>query len=346
MSELRFLNPHAIGAGGTSVIRCHSLMPWIVYFIAGGGTFLPGAGLIAVAVASQAIFARRWVGVLSVAMAVVGIVLVAISAEAVAWWIYLIWIACTLAWFLRGISKSCRVKSMIDLAELAVTVWAAAIAISFQLRPTLPPAAFARLYIIGDSVSAGIGSEHGSTWPRILGAEHRVRVIDLSRAGATIADATRHLQSQPLADGLVLLEIGGNDTIGHARADQFGRDLDALAKRVGGPSRQVVMLELPLFPGDNAYGVAQRRVASQYGFVLIPRRYFAQMLAAPGATLDGIHLSEAGHRLMARMVWEMLGPSLRVAAPVIYRDRTSLPSPIPSSRRVGSMSARKRRPSV
>ena len=56
-------------------------MPWVVYFIAGGGTFLPGAGLIAFAVGSRAIFARRRVGVLSVAMAVVGVALVAISAE-------------------------------------------------------------------------------------------------------------------------------------------------------------------------------------------------------------------------------------------------------------------------
>ncbi|HWE95972.1 MAG TPA: GDSL-type esterase/lipase family protein [Tepidisphaeraceae bacterium] len=288
-------------------------MPWIVYFIAAGGTFLPGAGLIAVAVASRAISARRWIGLLSVAIAVVGIALVAISAEALAWSIYLVWIACTLLWLLRGMFASRRRRSIIDLAQLAVTFLATATAISFRLRPTLPPAVFPRLYVIGDSISAGIGSGPANNWPGILGAQHHVQVIDLSHAGATIADATRHTRAEPLADGLVLLEVGGNDLIGHANADQFGRDLDALARQVGGPGRQVVMLELPLFPFDNAYGIRQRRIASRYGIHLIPRRYFVRVLSAPGATLDGIHLSATGHRQMAQMVWEIVGPSMRAA---------------------------------
>ena len=204
---------------------------------------------------------------------------------------------------------------MIDLGQLAVTCFTAAMAISFQLRPTLPRAAFGRLYVIGDSVSAGIGVRGGETWPGLLGAENHVQVIELSRAGSTIADATRHLRSEPMSDGLVLLEIGGNDIIGHAGPDQFGKDLDALARQVYGPGRQVVMLELPLLPFDNAYGVQQRRVASRHRILLIPRKYFAEVLAAPGATLDGVHLSATGQRRMAQMVWKMVGPSLRVAQP-------------------------------
>lgn len=289
-------------------------MPWIVYLIAGGGTFVPGAGLLAVAVVSRAISMRRWLRVASAAMAVVGVALVAISAEAIAWWIYWIWIAGTLIWFLRGMFRSRGLKWVIDLGGLAIILVAAAIAFSFQFRPSLPPAAFPRLYVIGDSISAGIGTEHGSTWPKIVGAEHGVKVVDLAHAGATIADATRRLQSEPLGDGLVLLEVGGNDMIGHADPEQFGRDLDALVRRARGRNRQLMMLELPLFPFDNCYGIQQRRVASENGCMLIPRRCFAQVLAGPGATLDGIHLSATGQRLMARMIWEMVGGSLRKAA--------------------------------
>jgi acyl-CoA thioesterase-1 len=113
----------------------------------------------------------------------------------------------------------------------------------------------------------------------------------------------------------VVLEVGGNDIIGHASADQFGRDLDALAIEIRGPGRQVVMLELPLFPFDNAYGLQQRRIASKYGFTLIPRRYFAKVLSLPGATIDGIHLSATGQHAMAEMVWGFVGPSLRGIPP-------------------------------
>jgi len=286
-------------------------MPWIVYFIAGGGTFLPGAGLIAAAIANRTIFARGWIRTWAIEMVVLGIVLVTISAEAISWWVYLIWTASILAWFLREKLKTRWRKSAIDLVELTITCIAAAIAISFQLHPTLPSAVFPRFYVIGDSISAGIGREEGNTWPHIVGTDHHVQVIDLSRAGATIADATRQLQSESLTDGLVLLEIGGNDMIGRVGPNQFGRDLDALAQPVCGPGRRVVMLELPLFPFGNSYGLQQRRVASHYGILLIPRKYFAQVLASPGATVDGLHLSATGHRRMAQMIWEMVGSSLR-----------------------------------
>ena len=295
-------------------------MPRFIYFIAAGGTFLPGAALLALAVAARAVFSRRWIAALSIAMTVVGVVLIAISAEALAVWIYATWIACTLAWLFRGLPRNTRLKRTIDLAELTITFSAAAMAISYQLRPSLPPSIYPRLYIIGDSVSAGIGGEHGTTWPLIVATDHPdVHVIDLSRAGATLASATRSLQSTPLADGLVFLEIGGNDLIGHASPDRFGQNLDALAQRLRGPGRQVVMLELPLFPFDNAYGLQQRRIASKHGLLLIPRPCFTHVLATPGATVDGIHLSATGQRAMAQMVWEIVGPSLRVGTPTPFR---------------------------
>jgi len=148
-----------------------------------------GAGLIAAAVVSRAMFARRWVQVLSVAAAVVGIALVAISSEAIAWWICLIWIACTLTWFLRGITHSRRLKSTID--------WR-----NWRLRSPRRRSQFhfnclqrsrqrrSRGCTSSGSISAGIGREHASTWPDVMGAEHRVQVVNLSRAGATIADTT------------------------------------------------------------------------------------------------------------------------------------------------------------
>ena len=290
-------------------------MPWIVYFIAGGHTFLPGAGLLALAVVVRAFFVGRWGRLFAVAIAVLGIVLVLVSAEAVAWWIYGVWSAATLAWFFREKFPPGRLKLMVDRAELAVKALVAVIAISYRRSPSLPPAAFARMYVIGDSVSAGIGGEGGVTWPGILAAKHRIQVVNLARAGATISDATRHLPSDSLADGLVLLEIGGNDIIGHVAADQFGQDLDALVQKIRSPSRQIVMLELPLFPFDNAYGIQQRRIASEYGALLIPREYFVEVIAAPSATLDGIHLSAAGQHIMAEMVWEMVGASLRPGSP-------------------------------
>jgi acyl-CoA thioesterase I len=288
-------------------------MPWIVYFAGGGGTFLPGAVLIAASVTARAIFSRWWAAVASIVTAGLGIALVTISAEALPWLVYLIWIATTVAWIERGRFRLRWIRALIDAAELTVTIVAVSIAIWFQVRPTLPPAAFSRLIIVGDSISAGIGNEHSNLWPDLLRADHHVRVVNLARAGAVISDAEHELQSHRISGALVLLEIGGNDMLDHGDTGQFGADLRDLARLVCGPDRQVVMLELPLFPFNNGYGVQQRRVASEYGIALIPRKYFAQVLGERGATIDGIHLSASGHRRMAEMIWEMVGASLQSA---------------------------------
>ena len=74
-----------------------------------------------------------------------------------------------------------------------------------------------------------------------------------------------------------------------------------------GTDRELVMFELPLFPFDNAYGIQQRNISRRYHIRLIPRRFLANILASPGATVDGIHLSNDGQRKMADLVWDVVG---------------------------------------
>ena len=63
------------------------------------------------------------------------------------------------------------------------------------------------------------------------------------------------------------------------------------------------MLELPLPPLYNRFGAVQRRLARRFGVVLVPKRYFANVLAGDESTLDGLHLSHIGHAKMSRMIW-------------------------------------------
>ena len=66
------------------------------------------------------------------------------------------------------------------------------------------------------------------------------------------------------------------------------------------------MIELPLPPFYNRYGMVQRALAKSYGVTLIPKRYLAKIISTPGATVDGLHLSNTGHALFARSLSEML----------------------------------------
>jgi lysophospholipase L1-like esterase len=83
---------------------------------------------------------------------------------------------------------------------------------------------------------------------------------------------------------------------------RFRRDLNQLLKTVRPKTHSIVMFELPLFPFQNDYGLAQRSLAKEYHVPLIPRRYFVNVIGTPGATVDGIHLSASGQVLMAKLL--------------------------------------------
>jgi acyl-CoA thioesterase-1 len=105
---------------------------------------------------------------------------------------------------------------------------------------------------------------------------------------------------------LAILEIGGNDLLGTTTADEFERDLDRLLAMVRRSDRPVLMFELPLPPTRNQYGIIQRRLATKHQATLIPKRIFMGVLAAPGSTLDTVHLSQIGHQRMADAVWNVI----------------------------------------
>jgi acyl-CoA thioesterase-1 len=182
-----------------------------------------------------------------------------------------------------------------------------------QRIPTIPAAQASTLYIVGDSITAGVGRDDGPLWPDVF-RTNGVRVIDYSRPGATIGSATRVIAGEQFGAGIVLLEIGGNDMFGQVSAERFAADLETLIRRVKGPGRIIVMMELPLLPGNAEIGQVQRRLAGEHDAILIPKKVFAAALTGEDATIDGLHLSAAGHQRMGQSLWQILGPSLTASA--------------------------------
>lgn len=157
------------------------------------------------------------------------------------------------------------------------------------------------IYIIGDSLSAGIDAGEGEPWPERLAAILESEVVSHAEAGATAKSAIEQAEQLP-ADSFVIVEIGGNDLLGGGSAAEFERDLDQLLTKVCSDGRRVVMFELPLPPFYIRFGKAQHQLAEKHGVRLIPRRVLARILFSDAATLDSIHLSEAGHRRLAEEV--------------------------------------------
>lgn len=160
-----------------------------------------------------------------------------------------------------------------------------------------------KIYIVADSISAGIGFSGEKTYSELIGPP----LVNRALGGGTVSSATAtldHIKSG--LDDILLLEIGGNDLLRRSSAAKFREDLDILLKKASNSGSKLVMFELPLPPFLQGYGRAQRELSAQYGVVLIPKRYFGKILSGTDSTVDGLHLSNYGHEKMATVVRKFL----------------------------------------
>ena len=174
-----------------------------------------------------------------------------------------------------------------------------------SITPKISLATSDTLFVVGDSLSMG-ADPPGKNWPELLGELARLKVRNFSFGGAKVESALDNARRINQDDALVILEIGGNDLLGGTSIPQFREDLENMLALVCGPHRRVAMIELPLPPFYNRYGMVQRALAKSHGVTLIPKRYLATVMGTPGATIDGLHLSNAGHALFARSLLEVL----------------------------------------
>jgi acyl-CoA thioesterase-1 len=284
----------------------------LVYFVGSGLAFFVGCAFILAGVILSPGATGRLKSLFRNLASSIGIILLAISAAPLEWWLYALLIVLTVAWLAAEWQKNLLPARAVVWARLAVAAgWILALImeIPYHWTPSLPTLGKPEFCLIGDSVSAGMSDADKKTWPKLLEQQRGVAVCDCSQMGATVKSARK--QAAKLGDrpGLVLLEIGGNDILGSKTAAEFGEQLDLLLADVCRPNRTVVMLALPLPPLMNAFGLSQRRLARKYHVILIPQHVFAGLLTSPGATVDGIHLTPQGHQRMADTVWGLIEPA-------------------------------------
>jgi acyl-CoA thioesterase-1 len=284
-------------------------MDWFIFLCASGLAYFLGIGAVLLSVALFSFFGRAWAAVISTLIALAGVIFIAISATPAPYWLYTIAGIVTILWLISERSRRTWMQSQRKLLRwsvIAVRTFAAALELPFHFTPALPAIGRQKLYVLGDSITAGISSRD-ETWPRVLAREHSIEVADLSHVGAFVEPGLKMANHLPSEGGLVLLELGGNDLLGRSSSvADFERFLDQLLARVCVSGRTVVMFELPLPPFYNDFGVIQRRLARQYGVHLIPKRILIGILTTNGTTVDGLHLTQAGHERMATVVWDVI----------------------------------------
>jgi acyl-CoA thioesterase I len=280
--------------------------------LASGESLFSGAGLLLLALLVSLWCRTRWTRLLRNLVAWSALVLILGSSTPHPTLVDVLFAGLFVGWLAAEEIERIRRRFAPARARIllaCVVILVAAVEFPHLQTPELPPATGMRLYVLGDSISAGIGDGY-PPWPEVLAAKVRVPVTNLAMAGATVGEAVAWARRVAEHDAVVLVEIGGNDLLNGTSSEEFERHLRALLAALNHPERLVVMLELPLVPFFAGYGRAQRRLAEEHGVFLVPKRIFAGVLATPGATADGLHLSAAGTRLMAERLLPILAPAL------------------------------------
>jgi len=180
------------------------------------------------------------------------------------------------------------------------------VAISKEMKFWRMPARHEKIYVLGDSISAGIGFKGEKIWTNILKDKYGVEILNYSVPGGTVESAIERTGVIYEKNILVIIELGGNDVSRKVPLKDFKKNLKALLKELAQPGRTVVMFETPCPPTQGIYGDIQRQLARQYGVSLIPKRVFASIICGRRNTMDGLHLSNEGHEKMAGFIWDLI----------------------------------------
>jgi len=279
----------------------------IVLYVADGTTFFVGLALVLLAEILLFRFHTQVIRPILTVLVLVGTILVAISATPLPIWMYSIWGIPALAGLVLGnrSGSSLRLRYVAFAVLLVTTVGLCLAELPCHWTPRLVVKSDATVYVLGDSISASMGTNE-RCWPTVLTEMTHLRVVNLAQPGATVKSAVMQAKSITESNAVVIVEIGGNDLLGGTDAAVFRNQLDSLVSSLRSAQHQVLIVELPLFPFQNAFGQAQRSSAAKYGAAMLPKRTFAKVLGTRNGTLDGLHLSQEGHNAMAKSIAEVI----------------------------------------
>jgi acyl-CoA thioesterase I len=275
----------------------------IILRFADGTSFFAGLAMAAVADLLLLRFRAGLMRAVLTVLALAGIIFVVISATPLPVWAYAVWLFVAVASLVTGNIATCRrnVRSvMAGLVVITTTAFGLA-EFPYHRLPHIDVPRGTNIYVLGDSISAGMGTKH-KCWPVVLSEMTSLSVVNLAQPGATVQSALKQADGIAASNAVVVVEIGGNDMLGDADATTFRNQLDVLLSSLRLRQHQVMMLELPLFPFKNAFGEAQRELAAKHGVSLLPKRCFTKVLGTKNGTLDGLHLAQDGHDAMAKII--------------------------------------------
>ena len=228
--------------------------------------------------------------------------------------------ACTILIGLAAVS-SCRGADDRDTTAAVAASPAARSAAPSPASAPPPRAAKARVVLLGDSLTAGLGLPETQAYPALLqqkieAAGYPFEVVNAGVSGDTTAGGLRRLDWSLDGDVRVLvLALGANDGLRGLPVSQMEANLERVitAARARGIIVVLAGMEAPPNYGaeyTSGFRSVYTRLAGKHELVLIP--FLLDRVAGISSLNqgDGIHPNAEGASIIADTVWSALRPVL------------------------------------
>ena len=164
-----------------------------------------------------------------------------------------------------------------------------------------------------DSITAGMGAPPGLDYPARLAAESGWQVVNAGVSGDTTREAGRRLA--PLLashrPALVIVELGGNDFLRQANAQQVRSHLQAIIREPRTSGAQVALVAVPRLSllrasvGALSDSPIYAELAAEEGLILIPD-ILCDILSDDALRADEIHPNTQGYEQLAGGIMAVL----------------------------------------
>jgi len=181
-----------------------------------------------------------------------------------------------------------------------------------------------RILFFGDSITAGYGVGEKNAFPafvqqKIDSLDWNFKAVNGGSSGETSAGGLSRIDwmlRQPVS--VFVLELGGNDGLRGIDLDATKKNLQKIIDRVEAkyPDAEIIITGMQVPPNlgpeyTSNFKEIYPELAEENNAELIP--YFLDDLGGDSELMqsDGIHPTEAGHRLLAEKTWKVLKPILQ-----------------------------------
>ena len=163
----------------------------------------------------------------------------------------------------------------------------------------------------GDSLTAGKGALQNESYPALLGAKVKEKVINAGVSGETSANALKRIEKDVFSyhPRIVIVEFGGNDFLHQIPREETFRNIDQILKIIQKHGSMAVLATVKTGIFGDAYSERFKEIARERKALLITHILIG-ILDHPEFKSDEIHPNVEGYRKMAERIYQHLKPLL------------------------------------